>query len=116
MSAHNKMPCLIDTFTVTTEEGDSASEVVFTIQDDCGKLTSAPLIKQVLNAAVAAFIVADEVDSTVAQECLSGATCCCGYPIVWTLATKSATIDFGGDYTFGEVDEVEVTAPFGTCG
>lgn len=114
MSAHNKMPCLIESFVVTTEAGDSASEVVFTITDACGKLTSAPMIKQVLNSAVSAYITAE--DFTFAQDCNSGATCCCGYPIVWTLATKSATVDFGAAHNYGARASVTVTAPFGVCG
>jgi hypothetical protein len=114
MSAHNKMPCLIGTFTVDTVEGDTSSEVVFTIQDDCGKLTSAPLIKQVLNAAVAAY--AAEEDIAITNKCHEGGTCCCGFPITWTLATKSATIDFGAGYTYDAVTEVEVSAPFASCG
>jgi|JI9StandDraft_2_1071091.scaffolds.fasta_scaffold573420_1 hypothetical protein len=113
MSAHNKYH-VIDTFTVTAVEGDSASEVVFTIVDTCNFLTSAPLIKQVLNSAVAAYAAAEDIDTT--GQCQEGATCCCGYPITWTLATKSATIDFGGSYTYDALDEVEVSAPFGACG
>jgi hypothetical protein len=114
MSAHNKMPCLIGTFTVDTEEGSSVSEVIFTIQDECGKLTSAPLIKQVLNSAVAAYVALEEIPVT--KQCHEGRTCCCGFPIVWSLANKTATIDFGGTYAFDDVESVEVTAPFAVCG
>lgn len=114
MSAHNKMPCLIDQFTVATAAGDTASEVEFTISDACGKLTSAAMIKQVLNAAVSAYITAENFE--FAQDCHSGSTCCCGYPIVWTLATKSATVDFGAAHEYGARASVTVTAPFGACG
>lgn len=114
MSAHNKMPCLIDSFVVSTEAGDTASEVVFTINDDCGKLTSAPLIKQVLQSAVSAYIALE--DFTFGNQCHEGGTCCCGYPITWTLATKSAVIDFGAAHDYDAVESVTVNAPFGSCG
>jgi hypothetical protein len=114
MSAHNKMPCLIDSFVVTTEAGDTATEVLFTIEDDCGKLTSAALIKQVLNAAISAYIALE--DFTFGNQCHEGGTCCCGYPITWTLATKSAVIDFGAAHTYDDVASVTVTAPFSSCG
>lgn len=114
MSAHNKMPCLIGTFVVNTSQGDTASEVVFEIQDDCGKLTSAPLIKQVLNSAVAAYIALEEIALT--KQCHDGRTCCCGFPITWIVAGKSAVLDFGDAHDYDAVESVEVTAPFAQCG
>lgn len=114
MSAHNKMPCLIDSFVVTTAQGASASTVVFTITDDCGKLTSAPLIKQVLQSAISAYIAAEDI--TFTKDCYEGSTACCGYPISWTLATKRATLDFGAAHTYGSRPSVTVSAPFGSCG
>lgn len=112
---HNKMPCLIESFDVATSQGDSASEVQFVIADDCNKLTSAPLIRQVLNAAVAEYISEEAIEG-VSPDCHEGSTCCCGFPITWTLATKTATIDFGAAHSFDALAEVTVTAPFGACG
>ena len=109
---HNKTSCLITSFDVTVS--GTGSEVTFEIEDACNKLTSAPLIKQVLNSAVAAYIGLEDFE--FGKSCREGQLCCCGYPIDWILADKSATVDFGAAHTYDGVETLTVTAPFGSCG
>jgi len=110
---HNKTSCLITSFDIAVS--GTGSEVTLEIADDCNKLTHASLIKQVLNSAVAAYIALEEFE--YGKSCREGSgLCCCGYPIEWVLADKSATVDFGDAHTYDAVTELTVTAPFGSCG
>jgi hypothetical protein len=88
---HNKTSCLITS--VTAAVTGTGSAVTFEIDDPCNKLTNASLIKQVLNALVAEYISLEDFE--YGNDCRDGSLCCCGYPIQWTLADKSATVNFG---------------------
>ena len=111
-SACNRASCLINDFDVTIT--GVGSEVTFTLVDPCNKLTHAGLLRNVLQTAVKDYVALESIVDSL-RKCHEGSTCCCGYPIVWTLGTKSATIDFGAAHTYDDVDELTVTAPFDAC-
>lgn len=111
-SACNRASCLINEFDVTVD--GTGSEVTFTLVDPCNKLTHAGLIRNVLQTAIKSYVDSEEIVDSL-RKCHEGSTCCCGYPIVWTLGTKEATVDFGDAHSYDDVTELTVTAPFDAC-